>query len=67
MRKSKNKARQQAAKYRGYFLKQRLLGMCLLLITIIAVKVLEGDATIAVFTAPLVLCLIFSKNMWLVN
>ena len=50
-----------------YFLKQKLVGVMFLAITFLAVKLLEGDATIAVFTVPFGLALIFSKSMFLVN
>lgn len=50
-----------------YFLKQKLLGAVLLAGTLLAVRLLGGDATIALLTVPLSLALIFSKNMFLVN
>lgn len=49
---------------RLYFLKQKLVGVFLLALTILAVKLLEGDATIAFITVPLGLMLIFSKEKW---
>lgn len=50
-----------------YFLKQKLYGFLLAIVTIFAVVVLEGDATIAVFTIPISALLIFSRKMILVN
>lgn len=47
---------------RLYFLKQKLIGVLLLIGTIAIMKFLEGDATIALFTVPVSLILIFSKE-----
>lgn len=47
---------------RLYFLKQKLIGVLLLLVTVIMVKVLEDDATFALFTIPVGLMLISSKE-----
>ena len=47
---------------RGYFLKQRVL-----VFTVLAVWILEGDATIALITVPLGLALIFSRQKLVVN
>ena len=52
---------------RGYFLKQRALGAAVLVFTVLAVWILEGDATIALITVPLGLALVFSKQMLVVN
>ena len=52
---------------RWYFLKQRALGAVLLAVTVLAVWILEGDATIALITVPLGLALVFSKQMLVVN
>ena len=52
---------------RWYFLKQRVLGAVLLAVTVLAVWILEGDATIALITVPLGLALVFSKQMLVVN
>ena len=50
-----------------YFLKQKLLGVLLLVVTFLTVKLLNGDATIAIFTVPYGLALICGRNMLLVN
>lgn len=50
-----------------YFLKQKAVGVFLLLLTILAIKLLDGDATIALLTIPLGLMLIFSKEKWLIE
>ncbi|MDO4266407.1 MAG: hypothetical protein Q4C63_08120 [Eubacteriales bacterium] len=50
-----------------YFFKQKLAGAAMLLLTVLAVWLLDGDATIAVLTAPMGLYLIFSREMLLVN
>lgn len=52
---------------RWYFLKQRALGAAVLVFTVLAVWILEGDATIALVTVPLGLALVFSKQMLVVN
>lgn len=46
---------------------QKLSGIALLAFTALAVYILEGDATIAVFTVPLALYMIFSREMCIVN
>lgn len=51
---------------RLYFLKQKVIGIFILVLTILAVKLLDGDATFALLTVPLVLVLIFSKEkLWM--
>lgn len=50
-----------------YFIKQRLYGIALLIFTVLAVKALDGDATIALITVPLGLCMIFGKDMLITN
>lgn len=52
---------------RQYFLKQKVLGIVLLIFTILITWLLEGDATIALITAPLGFALIFSKQTLIVN
>lgn len=53
---------------RLYFLKQKVIGVFMLILTIFAVKLLDGDATIALLTVPLSLALIFSKEkLWMDN
>lgn len=49
-----------------YFLKQKLLGVVLIAISLISAKV-TGDATAAVFLAPVGLYTIFTKEMFLVD
>ena len=41
--------------------------IALLAFTALAVYILEGDATIAIFTVPLALYMIFSREMCIVN
>lgn len=50
-----------------YFIKQRALGVAMLIFTVLAVWILEGDATIALITVPLGLALIFSREKLIVN
>lgn len=59
--------RQQRRRYYFYFLKQRLIGIALLVLTMLAVKLLDGDATIALITVPLGLYLIFTGEMVIVD
>lgn len=49
-----------------YFLKQKLVGVLFIAVTALAV-VLTKDATIAIFTVPIGLDLIFTKEMLLTN
>ena len=63
-RKQRERRRQQR---RWYFIKQRLFGIVTLIFTVLAIKMLDGDATIAVITVPIGLYMIFSKEMLLVN
>lgn len=59
-----NSRRERRRQYRRrYFLKQRLTGIALLALTILAVKLLDGDATIALITVPLGLYLIFTGEI----
>lgn len=52
---------------RQYFIMQKLSGITLLAFTALVVYILEGDATIAVFTVPLALYMICSREMCIVN
>lgn len=63
-RKQRERRRQQR---RRYFIKQRLSGIAILILTVLAIKTLDGDATIALFTVPMGLYMIFSKEMLIVN
>lgn len=58
---------QEKKRRRWYFIKQRAVGVAILLLTVLAVIVLDGDATIGVFTVPLSLYLIFGSEMVIVN
>lgn len=63
-----NSRRERRRQYRRrYFLKQRLTGIALLALTMLAVKLLDGDATIALITVPLGLALVFSRQMLIVD
>lgn len=63
-RQRRERRRQQR---RWCFIKQRLYGLVLIIFTILAVMILHGDATIAVVTLPLAGCLLFSKEMLIVD
>ena len=55
-------------KRQKYFLKQKLMGVLAVAMAILSVFLLEGDATVALFIAPMGLALIFSKDMiWMDN
>lgn len=63
-RQRRERRRQQR---RRYFIKQRLYGIVLLIFTMLAVRLLDGDATLALVTVPLGLCMIFSREMLITN
>ena len=50
-----------------YFLTQKLYGVAILIFTAVAVKILNGDATIALLTVPLGVTLLMSKEMLIIN
>lgn len=50
-----------------YFAMQKLNGVALLIFTAVAIKILEGDATIAFITVPLGLSMLLSKEMLIIN
>ena len=54
-------------KRKKYFITQKLYGVAVLFLTVEAVKLLDGDATIALFTVPLGVTLIASKEMLIIN
>lgn len=58
--------RNSEAERRSYFLKQRLLGTLLLVLTVAGFIFAEGDATFAIITLAVALPLIFSKKRILV-
>lgn len=66
MRRWQQQERERQAR-RWYFFKQKALGAVLLVFTVLAVWILEGDATIALITIPLGLALIFSRKKLVVN
>ncbi len=57
----------QEKRRRLYYLKQKIVGVFLLVLTIFAAKLLEGAVTIAIITVPLGLVLIFSKEKWWID
>lgn len=62
-RQSNRREHRRQQNRRRSFLKQRLIGIALLALTIFAVKLLDGDATIALITVPLGLYLIFTGEI----
>ena len=56
------RGRQKRESRRRYFLMQRAAGVIVMMFTAFAVKLLEGDATIALATIPLGLLILTSKE-----
>ena len=50
-----------------YFVKQRLLGLGILLLAALTIYLLDGNVTLAVILGPIGLGLVLSKNMWLID
>lgn len=65
-RKRKRELREKREK-KKYFLFQKACGVAMLILTVAAVKILAGDATIALLTVPLGMVLLTSKEMIIVN
>ena len=63
----RRKALKEKRERKKYFITQKLYGVAVLILTVVAVKLLDGDATIALFTVPLGVTLIASKEMLIVN
>lgn len=63
----KRRAERQKRERKKYFVTQKVTGVVVLVFTAAAVKVLDGDATIAFLTIPLGLSLLLSKEMLIVN
>ncbi len=57
----------EKSKQRTYFFEQKLVGVLMLLATMVMVKILDGDLTVACITIPISLALIFSKEMIFIN
>lgn len=67
---NQERSRRRAARERRkkkYFAMQKLNGVALLIFTAVAIKILEGDATIAFITVPLGLSMLLSKEMLVIN
>lgn len=45
-----------------YFVKQKLIGLAVIILSIIAVPINDGDATFALITVPIGLYVLFSKK-----
>lgn len=50
-----------------YFIKQRLIGLGILLLSALTIYWLDGNATLAVILLPIGLTLVLSRRMWIVN
>ena len=46
-----------------YFIKQKLIGVVIVLFAIFTIFMLDGDATAALLIAPIGICMIFTKKM----
>lgn len=53
---------QKMRERRRYFLMQKMVGIAVIAFTVLAVKLLEGDATMALVTIPLGLLMLTSKE-----
>ena len=53
---------QKRRERRRYFLMQKMVGIAVIAFTVLAVKLLEGDATMALATIPLGLLVLTSKE-----
>ena len=62
----KKKARERRKRKR-YFLTQKLYGVAMLIFTAAAVRLLDGDITVAFVTAPMGIVLLTTKEMLIVN
>lgn len=52
---------------RQYFRKQKLMGLSIVLLSVFAAFLLEGDITFTLLAAPVGLYLMFTKEMLIVN
>lgn len=50
-----------------YYATQKIVGVAMLIYTAVAIRILEGDATIAFVTVPLGLSMLLSKEMLIIN
>lgn len=50
-----------------YFVKQKLIGIAMLLLTAVSWIVLDGDVTIGILYVPIGIYLIFTKKMWVMD
>jgi hypothetical protein len=64
---SHRRAARERRERKKYFAMQKLNGVALLIFTAVAIKILEGDATIAFITVPLGLSMLLSKEMLVIN
>lgn len=63
----KNQERRKQRERKRYFVKQRLYGLGILIFTAFAVRMMDGDATVALFMVPLGVSLLTSKEMLITN
>lgn len=64
---SHRRAARERRERKKYFAMQKLNDVALLIFTAVAIKILEGDATIAFITVPLGLSMLLSKEMLIIN
>ena len=64
---SRIRAARERRERKKYFAMQKLNGVALLIFTAVAIKILEGDATIAFITVPLGLSMLLYKEMLIIN
>lgn len=63
----RKRMRREVKRQRLYFLKQKTVGLLMLVLTGLGVMFLDGDATIAIITVPISGMLLFSKEMCWMN
>lgn len=64
---ARRKALREKRERKKYFITQKLCGIATLIFTVFVVRLLDGDATVALLTVPLGITLIVSKEMLIVN
>ena len=66
MRRQHKREREQRRR-REYFIKQRAVGLALLIITALCIPILDGDATVALVTVPMGLVMLLGNTMLIDN
>ena len=48
-------------------MKQKIYALLMIIMSVITVPILDGDATFAVFMIPIMVCMFFSKQYWIID